>query len=109
MQKLTLSHPQNAVIAESLPNRTLAELGKLSLMDSSAGREGDRVERHRLDVPSSRMNASSSAPRTDCFTMCRTPTGKQDKRTIQRTTQGLHALVTNSRLGCSESSRSRKV
>jgi hypothetical protein len=32
MQKLTLSHPQNAVIAESLPNRTLAELGKLSLM-----------------------------------------------------------------------------
>ena len=32
MQKLTLSHPQNAVIAESIPNRTLAELGKLSLM-----------------------------------------------------------------------------
>jgi hypothetical protein len=29
MQKLTLSHPPNAVIAESLPKRTLAELGKL--------------------------------------------------------------------------------
>ena len=32
MQKLTLSHPPNAVIAESLPKRTLAELGKLWLM-----------------------------------------------------------------------------
>ena len=32
MQKLTLSHPPNAVIAESVPKRTLAELGKLSLM-----------------------------------------------------------------------------
>jgi hypothetical protein len=29
MQKLTLRHPPNAVIAESLPKRTLAELGKL--------------------------------------------------------------------------------
>jgi Kef-type K+ transport system membrane component KefB len=32
MQKLTLSHPPNVVIAESVPKRTLAELGKLLLM-----------------------------------------------------------------------------
>jgi hypothetical protein len=32
MQKLTLSHPPNVVVAESVPKRTLAELGKLLLM-----------------------------------------------------------------------------
>jgi hypothetical protein len=43
MQKLTLSHPPNAVIAESLPKRTLAELGKL-LMFTSVWRATLQVE-----------------------------------------------------------------